>query len=932
MIKISLLTITALLLLACTGTTAAFSDDCERYSTDWSEKWTASSMTTASVVQYPTDYSTSHSIYLKKTTSTQSSWQYGTYTTNNFIFNDYVSFVIRKHQVTSGYFSTSGRHSRGYVKLLNDDDVEVASYELWDYSSQTSLNYLDDTPKFFELVRSGHDVYIYQDGVLLGDIGDVDSGSYRLQFKIGGLTYYSAYPVTSQLWIDDISTGSIVGMDPEWTEMDDEIEVSHTIQSYYSYPDSQFSLDITCLSGTETGLINSTTISGATGFTSYDRATVFGDNYGLYMMELLRGSEIMADTYFTYSQLADPIQYPDVLFLAGADVDADIRDDDNNGGTISGGEEIYLYPTPADSGNYNISFDIEELPYSFEAQIKKVYATALNDTTIQFSGLAGQNYLIEIDGESISGTKATGTLAISGNVSDGETVTIGSDVYEFDNDDATTGDNIPVEIGSNLTLTAGNLVTEINNNGTAAVSANATVNDLEIPEGFTYIAECVTINLIATDYGTSGNSITTIETLTNGSFAAATLTGGTAGSQTEGADEWEYTLTDWTNYSEHEFSFSPDMTLPGVWGYVKDSSTQDGLASATITIQNGSSTSYLYTDSNGMYYKTTGMVIGTYNVSAAKSGYSDSIPMDVTTIAGATTRQDFYLDASDGAGVYYAPHYTSFMILQGAAAQNGITLKIYEPNETTALYSDTTGIDGIAAFELDKNTRYKLEFYDTENILITSFYLFPSSEMYVFDPWALAGESESGTAFSSLINYGITGAPLNLTAGYINTTVTSQDTDANNTITITLIITNSTDTIILQTSGTINTSSPTWTYNQTVALNDTYSVNLTINHPNYDQKRILKTFDMFSGVDPKWQIHGWDQQWYYYVIGTLGVLMIAFLFSYINASWGAVAVPLIGLFLAGKGYLPSNAYTTVIMLTAILYFGIAAAKRGGAGA
>lgn len=111
--------------------------------------------------------------------------------------------------------------------------------------------------------------------------------------------------------------------------------------------------------------------------------------------------------------------------------------------------------------------------------------------------------------------KATGVLTFSGIPVVSQTVTIGSDVFEFV---ASAGDvqvgNIAVALGG--TLTADNAVTvltsEINAHSTKVVAVGSTTND--------------TVTLTAINYGDEQNSIATTETCSNASFAQTTLTGG----------------------------------------------------------------------------------------------------------------------------------------------------------------------------------------------------------------------------------------------------------------------------------------------------------------------------------------------------------------------------------------------------------------------
>lgn len=114
---------------------------------------------------------------------------------------------------------------------------------------------------------------------------------------------------------------------------------------------------------------------------------------------------------------------------------------------------------------------------------------------------------------------ATGALTFTGNVTPGETVTINGYVFQFSTivngpEVPSNYINISLVSGYNSSVRAsGNLTDAINNNATvvAIVTAVNTTN---------------TTTLTAVPIGTLGNSITTTENMTNGSWAAATLTGG----------------------------------------------------------------------------------------------------------------------------------------------------------------------------------------------------------------------------------------------------------------------------------------------------------------------------------------------------------------------------------------------------------------------
>lgn len=78
------------------------------------------------------------------------------------------------------------------------------------------------------------------------------------------------------------------------------------------------------------------------------------------------------------------------------------------------------------------------------------------------------------------GVVAEAVLIFSNNPSDGDTIAIGADTYEFDNNASTTGGRIAVTIGATAADTLTTLIGAINNNGTASVIADVLGSDLRI--------------------------------------------------------------------------------------------------------------------------------------------------------------------------------------------------------------------------------------------------------------------------------------------------------------------------------------------------------------------------------------------------------------------------------------------------------------------
>jgi len=108
---------------------------------------------------------------------------------------------------------------------------------------------------------------------------------------------------------------------------------------------------------------------------------------------------------------------------------------------------------------------------------------------------------------------ATGTLTFTGTVADGETVTIGNEVYEFDTDDE---------------VIAGNILVDVSGGATASAAVTALVTAITAESALVTAVDGTgdTVDITAVTAGLVGNSIVTDTDCENGSFGAETLTGG----------------------------------------------------------------------------------------------------------------------------------------------------------------------------------------------------------------------------------------------------------------------------------------------------------------------------------------------------------------------------------------------------------------------
>lgn len=489
-------------------------------------------------------------------------------------------YLVPRVSTDSPYYSFITRGAtdakKGACILISSSDDSIVLGEI------VFVYYSGDSAKI-EVIKNGNNYDVYVNGALYSTITNSHPE------YVGDVKYCVGFILddvgTQSLCFDDFSTSSVIGLSECVYEDSENFSFSWSAQLMRNYQE-EYKITLYSLTNQEnTGKVKSWDISNTSefGYVIDNRSSVLGTNFGLYMLEMTRGEDVLIDQYFYYDQLSDPHGLPEVLFMAESDVNAEIRDEDLNGGVIAGGEAVYLYPAVRENGSYVIECKILETPYSIRTEFTKIYNnTACEETTIHYSGLSTQNYIVSLD---------------------------------------------------------------------------------------------------------------------------SSLLGSTAGS-----DTYDTVLT-WDSSDTHIIDFSPDLTLPGVWGYVKNSVTQAAIKSATVTISNSSYMENLYTDSNGMYYLTKGMTVGSYNLSASKSGYS-SASFIVTTQEGATTRKDIFLEKTSGEGTYYATHDVEFTVLEywySAAGLPGVQYNVTdeEGELTKAGYTDSKGKFVIE--NMNEGTNYTFE-------------------------------------------------------------------------------------------------------------------------------------------------------------------------------------------------------------------------------
>jgi hypothetical protein len=120
------------------------------------------------------------------------------------------------------------------------------------------------------------------------------------------------------------------------------------------------------------------------------------------------------------------------------------------------------------------------------------------------------------------GAAAVGTLTLTGNAGNGQTVTIGTKVYTFQTTLTDVDGN--VLIGATASNSIDNLIAAIN---LAAGAGTLYAASTAFNQFVTAVAGTGdTMDVTARSPGTSGNTIATTETLSSGSWGGATLSGG----------------------------------------------------------------------------------------------------------------------------------------------------------------------------------------------------------------------------------------------------------------------------------------------------------------------------------------------------------------------------------------------------------------------
>lgn len=349
---------------------AHFEDTVQRHENDnLSDVWSVETTTdgcVAKVINSPSEYPLSKSILLAGEDSEVS---HVTLTTIYPYPSTYWSFVMRDGYLFAGEIK---------IYFYDEDGYEITELSIADEVENYHSNDL------WEIVITGGEAMLYVNGEEIKSLGGCDRTPNYIRFYV-----YADNDIT----IDDINTFPVIGLNEEYTELNNWINMSYTTKRMDVYPDAEYKFNIKKISNQE--IIKSTTILNdptnySSDFIENNRSEVFGFNYGTYEAYITRDGEERAQTTFAY-------EYSENLGYVSFDNDSYV------GGET--GELTYHLESPS-FGDYEYEIDIMNIA----GETEETYSLASGDGTesVSFSGWDSGNYYIELTRTS----KSTGNIKL----------------------------------------------------------------------------------------------------------------------------------------------------------------------------------------------------------------------------------------------------------------------------------------------------------------------------------------------------------------------------------------------------------------------------------------------------------------------------------------------------------------------------------------
>ena len=705
-----------------------FEDTVQRYQTgvltDVWDVYTYGTGGSASIINYPTAYPTSNSIKLVANVGSPS---------NNGVI------ITSKETMSLDYLSFVNRFKSGHQQtFLHIMYYDTDGFLLLD----TGAILTGASGDYYEFSRVGTTIYRTINGAGSTAIGAVADSVGYIAIK-AHCTY--GPPPNNVFYIDDISTSSIIGINEQWTQSSTYVDTSYGIQSYASFPSSTYTMTSSRVGSGTTK--NTTTLTNQADFVRWNRTAIYGNDWGLYHVQLFRDSTKLAETTFTYF-------------------------DSTISGSVAFDQDSYSQGQTANI-DYTIS-SADFATYTYYLKLMNVYGTVQDTYTLTAASGTESPILTDYDSGIYYAILSRTNKASGVN-------------EEFAYDYASVTETV-----------------YINGNVTEAVSGTNMQNvSIQYLQGSTYYN---TTSAADGSYNVSDLSVSVSTAIT----ANATYVNDTNfGNNSYNLSTFSFTPLAAEIYNVDLILFDVNHTYDNVsaYGLITDYIYNQPIESATVSIYNDTWSNSTISTATGYYVFHNLIANGTYSINATASGYIDSNDYEINTTTSNATRQDIglstlytvtvmardatstaylsdytaYLDGSaqesvngsviftnveyglhsisavaDGyypAGTtplidedatvtldltttpseYYAPHKVKFTVkaLWGTR-YSGVTSSVYTGATATGdtLYTGTTGTDGAVVFELSEEVQYTLTFIDESQSIDETITLYPVDNEY----------------------------------------------------------------------------------------------------------------------------------------------------------------------------------------------------------
>lgn len=897
-----------LLLLFSVGVAHCFEDTGERYPNDDPyDYWFTTNVNYGEVLAQGTPLK-----YIRMQAYNDGGARYETISTIDTIPIDYIAFTTVR---------ASGGNTWLECNLYDDEGVFLVEIPVS----------LSPTGEFIEIKLSNTgNLQFWDDGVFQSNLlTGIQSQNVYFGFKQTASQTFS----TVYYDFDDFTTTTgVIGMPIDWDETYENISMSYGIGNMYSsagvsFPDETIDYNMVIKYAITGATTNTTHIDNVYGVDTpsstinLNRSSIFGLDYGTYLVDLKRDGSIIDSTYFNYA-------------YSGAASGTIILD----GETYSQGQTAiatYTLTSPDFSG------------YTYKIKSYDVYATVVDTHTISTSSGTINQALLDYDA-GLYYFILQKESKISGSVS------------ELAHDYATVSETV-----------------YIHGNITEAVSGTNMHNvSVSYLQGTTYYN---TTSALDGTYNVSDLSAT-ISTTVNSNVTY--VNDSTFGNESYNLSAFSFTPLAAQVYNVDLILFNVNHTYDNVsaYGLIYDNIYHQPINTATVNIYNDTWSNSTTSTATGYYVFHNLISNGTYSLNATATGYTDTIEYEINTTTSNATRQDIpmstlctvtvkardattlaylsdftaTLDGTEGTAIngtvtfsnieyglhaisaiaddfypsattplidedtevvldltrlasqYYAPHHVKFTVMSlgewayggFGTLYEGVTTNVYLGSSATGdVYkTNPTGDDGAVTFELTEDIQYTLTFIDATQGIDEIRTLYPIKNEYeivVFSTSMIPDDPATNN-----ILFGCYGQTINLTHGYIN--VSFNDTSLTTTL-VELWINDTNMTNLYY----FNTTDTEKAWSQVVpGGNASYAVTFKLENTELSEPLIINRYIKFDD-EVKYSL-GLDEGWKYQLIAVIIISVIALLFSAINAEKGAVITVLVGWLMVFTGWLTAG--------------------------